>query len=195
MRHPFRAILATLALAALPALAQDTYKIDPVHSEVSFKIRHLLAKTSGRFTKFTGTIKVDTADISKSSVEVSIEAASINTDNEARDKHLKGAEFFDVEKFATITFKSTSVREVVKGKLEVTGDFTLHGVTKRITFPITNAGTMPGMQPGSVVAGFTDGAVTINRNDFGIKIYPGALGDEVAISLNIEAGKVEAPKK
>jgi len=199
MRHPFRAILATLALAALPAAlplgAQDTYKIDPVHSEVSFKIRHLLAKTSGRFTKFSGTIKVDTADISKSSVDVIIEAASINTDNEARDKHLKTAEFFDVEKFATITFKSTSVKEVVKGKLEVTGDFTLHGVTKRITFPITNAGTMSGMQPGSVVAGFTDGAVTINRNDFGIKTYPGALGDEVAISLNIEAGKVEAAKK
>jgi polyisoprenoid-binding protein YceI len=195
MRHPFRAILATLALAALPAMAQDTYKIDPVHSEVSFKIRHLLAKTSGRFTKFSGTIKVDTADISKSSVDVTIEAASINTDNEGRDKHLKTAEFFDVEKFATITFKSTSVREVAKGKLEVTGDFTLHGVTKRITFPITNAGTMSGMQPGSVVAGFTDGAVTINRNDFGIKTYPGALGDEVAISLNIEAGKVEAAKK
>ena len=195
MRHPFRTVLAVLALAALPALAQDTYKIDPVHSEVSFKIRHLLAKTSGRFTKFGGTIKVDTADISKSSVDVIIEAASINTDNEARDKHLKTAEFFDVEKFATITFKSTSVKEVVKGKLEVTGDFTLHGVTKRITFPITNAGTMSGMQPGSVVAGFTDGAVTINRNDFGIKTYPGALGDEVAISLNIEAGKVEAAKK
>ena len=163
MRHPFRALLAILALAALPALAQDTYKIDPVHSEVSFKIRHLLAKTSGRFTKFGGAIKVDTADISKSTVDVTIDAASINTDMEARDKHLKTPEFFDVEKFPTITFKSTSVKEVAKGKLEVTGDFTLHGVTKRITFPITNAGTMPGMKPGTVVAGFTDGTVTINR--------------------------------
>jgi len=195
MRHPFRAVLATLALAALPALAQDTYKIDPVHSEISFKIRHLLAKTSGRFAKFGGTIKVDTADISKSSVEVSIDVASINTDNESRDKHLKTADFFDVEKFPTITFKSTSVKEVAKGKLEVTGDFTLHGVTKKITFPITNAGTGPGMKPGAVVAGFIDGALVINRNDFGIKTYPGALGDEVAISLNIEAGKVEEPKK
>ncbi|MFN7959028.1 MAG: YceI family protein [Holophagaceae bacterium] len=189
MRHPFRAVFAALALAALPALAQDVYKIDPVHSEVSFKIRHLLAKTSGRFTKFGGTIKVDTADISKSSVEVSIDAASINTDNEGRDKHLKTADFFDVEKFPTITFKSTSVKEVAKGKLEVTGDFTLRGVTKRITFPITAAGTQPGMKPGTVVAGFIDGALTINRNDYGIKYGPGVLGDEVAISLNIEAGK------
>ncbi len=195
MRHPFRTALAVLALAALPALAQDTYKIDPVHSEVSFKIRHLLAKTSGRFTKFGGTIKVDTADLSKSSVDVTIEVASLNTDNEARDKHLKTAEFFDLEKFPTITFKSSSVKEVAKGKLEVTGDFTLHGVTKKITFPITNAGTQPGMQPGSVVAGFIDGAVTINRNDFGIKTYPGALGDDVVISLNVEAGKIDAAKK
>ena len=115
MRHPFRAVFAALALAALPALAQDVYKIDPVHSEVSFKIRHLLAKTSGRFTKFGGTIKVDTADISKSSVEVSIDAASINTDNEGRDKHLKTADFFDVEKFPTITFKSTSVKSIKTG--------------------------------------------------------------------------------
>ena len=195
MRHPFGTILAVLALAALPALAQDTYKIDPVHSEVSFKIRHLLAKTSGRFTKSAGVIKIDKADVGKSSVEITIEVASINTDNEARDKHLKSVEFFDVEKFPTITFKSTSVKEVTKGKLEVTGDFTLHGVTKKITIPITNAGTMAGMQPGSVVAGFTDGAVTINRNDYGIKTYPGALGDDVAISLNIEAGKVDAAKK
>ena len=195
MRHPFRTVLATLALAALPALAQDAYKIDPVHSEASFKIRHLLAKSSGRFTKFDGTIKVDAANISKSSVEVSIEAASINTDNAERDKHLKSADFFDVEKFPTITFTSTSVKEVAKGKLEVTGDFTLHGVTKRITFPITNAGSQPGMKPGTVVAGFVDGAVTINRNDYGIKAYSGALGDEVVISLNIEAGKVDAAKK
>jgi len=80
MRHPFRTALAVLALAALPALAQDTYKIDPVHSEVSFKVRHLLAKVSGRFTKFSGDIKIDPKNISKSSVEVSIDVASINTD-------------------------------------------------------------------------------------------------------------------
>jgi len=189
MRHPMRTLFAVLALAALPALAQDAYKIDPVHSEVSFKIRHLLAKAGGRFTKFSGTIKVDAADIGRSSVEVSIDATSIATDNEGRDKHLKSADFFDVEKFPSITFKSTSVKEVAKGKLEVTGDFTLRGVTKRITIPITNAGSQPGMKPGTVVAGFIDGAVTINRNDYGIKYGPGVLGDEVAISLNIEAGK------
>jgi polyisoprenoid-binding protein YceI len=190
MRHPFRILLAVLALAALPAAAQDTYRIDPVHSEVSFKIRHLLAKVNGRFTKFSGEIKVDPKDITKSSVEVSIDTASINTDNEMRDKHLRSDAFFDVAKYPVITFKSTAVKEVAKGKLEITGDFSLHGVTKRITFPISNAGTGPGMQPGTVVAGFVDGALTINRNDYGIKTFPGALGDDVAITLNVEADKV-----
>ena len=189
MRHPFRTVLALLALAALPALAQDTYKIDPVHSEVSFKVRHALAKVSGRFSKFSGTIKVDAADISKSSVEVSIDATSITTDNEARDKHLKSPDFFDVEKFPTLTFKSTAVKEVAKGKLEITGDFTMRGVTKRITFPITNAGTQPGMKPGTVMAGFIDGALTVNRSEYGVKYGIPLVGDEVAISLNVEAGK------
>ncbi|HEX9010885.1 MAG TPA: YceI family protein [Holophagaceae bacterium] len=190
MRHPFRVLLAALALAALPASAQDVYKIDPVHSQVAFQIRHFVSKVSGRFAKFSGEIRVDTKDITKSSVEVTIDAASINTDNQTRDNHLKSPDFFDVAKFPTITFKSTAVKEVAKGKLEITGDFTLHGVTKQITFPITNAGTAKGMQPGSVVAGFTDGALTINRNDYGIKTFPGVLGDDVAISLDVEADKV-----
>jgi polyisoprenoid-binding protein YceI len=180
---------AFLAVLALPLLAQDTYVIDPVHSQVGFKIRHIVAKVSGRFTKFEGAIKIDTTDVAKSSVEVKIDAASINTDNEGRDKHLRGADFFEVEKFPAITFKSSAVKEVAKGKLEVTGDLTIKGVTKKVTFPITNAGTHAGMKPGSVLAGFVDGALTINRNDYGIKYGPGILGDEVVIELDIEAGK------
>ena len=189
----FRSIRTLIVLAGLSIAAtlnaQDVYKIDAVHSQIGFKIRHLVAKSSGRFTKFEGAITVDAKDIAKSKVEVTIDAASINTDNEARDKHLRGADFFEVEKFPTITFKSTAVKEVEKGKLLVTGDLMMHGVTKSITFPITNAGTRAGMKPGSVVAGFIDGALKINRNDFGIKTYPGVLGDDVEISLDIEAGK------
>lgn len=189
----FRSIRTLIVLAGLSIAAalnaQDVYKIDAVHSQIGFKIRHLVAKSSGRFTKFEGAITVDAKDIAKSKVEVTIDAASINTDNEARDKHLRGVDFFDVEKFPTITFKSTAVKEVEKGKLHVTGDLTMHGVTKSITFPITNAGTRAGMKPGSVVAGFIDGALKLNRNDFGIKTYPGVLGDDVEISLDIEAGK------
>lgn len=189
----FRSIRTLIVLAGLSIAAtlnaQDVYKIDAVHSQIGFKIRHLVAKSSGRFTKFEGAITVDAKDIAKSKVEVTIDAASINTDNEARDKHLRGADFFEVDKFPTITFKSTAVKEVEKGKLQVTGNLTMHGVTKSITFPITNAGTRAGMKPGSVVAGFIDGALKLNRNEFGIKTYPGVLGDDVEISLDIEAGK------
>ncbi len=187
-------IPALLAVIALPALAQDVYKIDAVHSQVGFKVRHFVAKTAGRFTKFEGVIKVDTADVSKSSVEVSIDAASVNTDNEGRDKHLRSADFFETDKFPTITFKSTAVKEVAKGKLEVTGNLTMKGVTKQVTFPITNAGTRPGMKPGTVLAGFIDGALKVNRMDYGIKYGPAVVGEEVEIELNIEAGKQEAAK-
>ena len=186
-------IPALVAVLALPMLAQDVYKIDPVHSQVGFKVRHFVAKVSGRFAKFEGTIKVDTKDISKSSVEVSIDAASINTDNEGRDKHLRSADFFEVEKFPTITFKSTAVKEVAKGKLEVTGTLTIRGVAKQVTFPITNAGTRE-VRPGKVVGGFIDGALRINRQEFGVKYGPGVVGDDVDIELNVEAGKQEAPK-
>lgn len=186
-------IPALLAVFALPLLAQDVYKIDPVHSQVGFKVRHFVAKVSGRFAKFEGTIKVDTHDISKSSVEVVIDATSINTDNEGRDKHLRSADFFEVEKFPTITFKSSAVKEIAKGKLEVTGNLTIRGVAKQVIFPITNAGTRE-VRPGKVVAGFIDGALRINRMDFGVKYGPAVVGEDVDIELNVEAGKQDAPK-
>jgi polyisoprenoid-binding protein YceI len=188
MRNRALLIPAILTLV-LPAFAQDVYKIDPVHSQVGFRIRHVVAKVSGRFAKFSGTVTVDPKDITKSSVEVSIDAASIATDNDARDKHLNSPDFFDTAKFPTITFKSTSVKEPAKGKLEVTGNLTIKGVTKQVVIPITNAGTHAGMKPGTVLAGFIDGALKINRNDFNIKYGPGLLGDDVDITLDIEAGK------
>ncbi|MBI4914072.1 MAG: YceI family protein [Acidobacteria bacterium] len=188
MRTRTFVVPALVAFLALPALAQDTYKIDPVHSQIGFKIRHFVAKVSGRFTKAEGQIKVDPKDVSKSSVEVTIDAASVNTDNEARDKHLRSADFFEIEKFPSITFKSTSVKEVAKGKLEVTGNLTIKGVTRQVSFPITNAGTQE-PKPGKVVAGFIDGSLKINRGDFNIKYGPGVLGEEVEIELNVEAGK------
>lgn len=190
--HPFRLLLPAFLLVA-PAFAADSYKIDSVHSEVGFKIRHLVAKTSGRFTAFQGTISVDSANMSNSTVEITIDTASINTDNEYRDKDLRSDKYFDVANNPTITFKSTAVKEVSKGKLEVTGDFTLHGVTKRISFPITSLGTIPGMKPGSTVIGFGDGALKLNRHDYGISTMKGVLGDDVDISLDVEAVK-QAPE-
>ena len=190
---PFLRLLLPALMLVAPASAADTYKIDSVHSEVGFKIRHLVAKTSGRFTAFRGTITVDSTDLSKSSVEITIDATSINTDNANRDADLRGEKFFDVAKYPTITFKSTAVKETSKGKLEITGDFTLHGVTKRISFPITSLGTIPGMRPGSTVIGFGDGALKLNRHDYGVSTMKGVLGDDVDISLDVEAVK-QAPE-
>jgi polyisoprenoid-binding protein YceI len=193
MTHCLRP-LAFLLAAALPALAADNYRIDASHSEISFKVRHFLSKTPGRFAKFQGLLQLDEKDITKSMVELTIDATSITTDHENRDKHLKSADFFDVEKFPTLTFKSTAVKEVAKGRLEITGDFTMRGVTKRITFPITNLGTQPtGM---GMRAGFVDGALRINRKDFGLTwnrvLDTGGtmLSDEVDIVLNVEAVKI-----
>jgi len=182
-------VSAFVLVLALPVFAADTYKIDAVHSEVSFRVRHLVSKTSGRFAKYDGTIVVDNANLAKSSVNVTIDAASLTTDNAARDKHLFSPDFFDVAKYPTLTFNSTSVKEVAKGKLEVTGAFTLHGVTKTITIPVTSLGTSAGMKPGTFVAGF-EGEIEIKRSEYGMSTYIPAVGDEVKISLNIEADKL-----
>ncbi len=194
--HPFRLLLPALLLV-VPAFATDTYKIDAVHSEMGFKVRHLVSRVSGRFTKFEGTIQLDEKNIQNSNVFVSIDVASINTDNANRDAHLRSADFFDAEKFPTITFKSTSVKEVSKGQLQVTGDFTMHGVTKRITLPITSLGGMASPFK-DFRAGF-EGSLKINRQDFGVKwnktLDAGGtmLSDDVDISLAVEAVK-QAPE-
>lgn len=188
-RSLFRTATALAFVLSLPLAGMDAYSIDAVHSEVSFRIRHLVSKTPGRFTRFQGTIQVDEKDLAKSSVDVSIEAASINTDNEARDKHLRNPDFFDVAKFPTITFKSVAVKVEGPGRVLVTGDLTMHGVTKRITIPVGIMGTTKGMQ-GEIRGGFS-GDVKLNRNDYGITTYPGVLGEDVDISLNIEAVKIE----
>ena len=177
-------------MLALPAFAADTYKIDAVHSETGFRVKHLVvAKVSGHFAKFEGTIVMDTKNISKSSVDVTIDAASISTGNDKRDEHLRGADFFDVATYPTLTFKSTSVKEVAKGKLKVTGTFTLHGVSKTVVIHVSNHGTTPGMAPNSVIAGF-EGSLKIKRSEYGMTKMVGPVGDEVEIALNIEAGKI-----
>ena len=185
-------LLSAFALVlALPMLGADTFQIDAAHTEAGFHVRHLVTKVSGRFTQLSGTIIVDPAKkFANSSVEVSIDVPSINTGNESRDKHLRTGDFFDAEKFPTITFKSSAVKEVKKGKLMVTGTLTMHGVTKTVVLPITNLGTSPGMKPGSLVAGF-EGKLTLKRSDYGIKTYIPMVGDEVEITLNVEAAKVE----
>ncbi|MBY4225748.1 YceI family protein [Rhodococcus fascians] len=175
---------------ALPELTAGTWAIDPTHSTVGFTVRHLVvSKVRGRFQNFSGTVTVATDGTP--SVDAEIDVTSITTDNEQRDGHLKTADFFEVEKFPTATFKSTSVK-ADGGDFVVTGDFTLHGVTKSIDLKLEFNGVNAGMGNGPV-AGF-EASTTINRKDFGISIdMPlegggAVVGDKIALNLDIEAG-------
>ena len=191
-----RAVALAAVLAASPSFAAETFVIDKGHSEVGFQIRHMMAKVRGRFTDFDGKIVADRAKPEASSVELTIQATSIDTANPNRDKDLRSADFFDVEKYPTITFKSTSIKAKGKDAYDVTGTLTMRGVSKEVTLPVAFLGIRKNMR-GQDAAGF-ETAVTLNRKDFGITwnkaLDAGGvlLGDEVYVSINLETRK-EAP--
>jgi polyisoprenoid-binding protein YceI len=185
---------ALLALAfALPAAA-DTFTIDKGHSEAAFQVRHMVTKVRGRFTDFEGTIQVDPKSPETSSVRFSVKTASLTSENEGRDKHLRSADFFDVEKYPTLTFTSTTIRKVGDDRYDVTGVLELRGMKKQIVVPVTFLGFVK-TPWGGEVAGF-EAALTLHRKDFGM-VWNKALdnggvlvGDDVAVTINIEAKKV-----
>lgn len=168
------------------------YNIDTSHSHIEFSVKHMMVSTAkGRFTKFEGAAEIDEATPANSKVNVTIDTASINTGDEKRDGHLRSADFFDAEKYPTITFNSTKVEALGNETYRVTGDFTMHGVTKPLTFDITREGVTKNMQ-GKQVQGFS-AALTISRKDFGLEwnvaLESGGwlVSDQVKIALEIEA--------
>ena len=189
-----RALLALpLAFAvSAPAVASaSTWSVDASHSNVGFKVRHMMvSNTRGQFDKFEGTVELNDKDITKSKVNVSIDAASVNTENKKRDDHLRSPDFFNVAKFPKLTFVSTKVQKAGSG-LKVTGNLTIHGVTKSVVLEveeITNAVKDPwGMTRRGLTA-----STKINRKDFGLgwnkALETGGVvvGEEVKISLEIE---------
>src|SRR5215469_186119 len=126
-------LVAVTLSGALNARADETYKIDPVHSSISFKVRHFFSYVSGDFKKFEGTIQVDMNNPEKSAVSATIDVSSIDTKNDKRDEDLRSSDFFDVTKNPTITFKSKSVKKTGSESGDITGDLTMHGVTREIT--------------------------------------------------------------
>ena len=180
-------------LAATAAFSQDTYTIDRAHTEVGFRVRHFVSKVAGRFDDFSGTITVVPGKPAASSVEFAIKSSSINTANAGRDTHLKSADFFDVEKFPEITFRSSRIVPMDADTFNVTGNFTMHGVTREITIPVDFAGTVTDAR-GTEKAGFSL-ATKLNRKDYGIvwnqTLDQGGLmlGEEVEVTINIEANK------
>lgn len=191
-RHLFSlAILATAAFTAVPASAATTFSVDRNHSDVSFQIRHMVSQVRGVFHDVSGTIVRDDANPAASSVEIVIQATSIDTGVENRDNDLRSANFFEVAKFPTITFKSTKVEKVSATEYSVTGDFTMHGVTKVLTLPVTVDGEIKEAN-GKIRTGFSTSTV-LNRKDYGIiwnKTLDGGgmlLSDEVKVSISIAA--------
>jgi polyisoprenoid-binding protein YceI len=194
-----RTLVSAVALAlALPALALAepvTYKVDADHSGVNFRIRHFVSNVPGLFKEFQGTIVYDKDKPAASKVEFTVQAASIDTGNADRDKHLRSADFFEVEKYPTLTFTSTEVKAKDSDTLEVTGDMTMHGVTKRITIPVDFLGTVK--TPQAEKAGF-ETTFKVNRKDFNIiwnRVMDNGpiLGDDVDVTISIEANRQAAP--
>lgn len=188
--HVIKAAGLALALVAGASAAVETYTIDPVHSSVGFNIRHFVAKVPGTFTKFEGTLRVDRDNLEKSSVEATIDVASINTANQKRDDHLRNPDFFDVAKYPTMSFKSKQWKRTGDQSFDVTGDLTIKGVTKEIVLRVTSLGFGPGMG-GAQLSGW-EATTKINKAEFGIKdpiALDPALGDEVTITINVEAKK------
>ena len=187
LRRLLSAALA-LGLASAASAAVETYAIDPVHSSVAFSIRHFFSKVPGSFTKFSGTITVDRANLANSSVDATIEVGSVNTASEARDKDLRSDRFFDAEKFTTITFKSKAWKATGENTFDVTGDLTIHGVTKEVVLKVTSLGFGPGSR-GAQLSGW-EATTAIKKSDFGVNGPPAlsaAVGDDVAITIGIEA--------
>jgi polyisoprenoid-binding protein YceI len=185
--------ISTIIALALPTFAfATTWTIDPDHSNAGFKVRHLMiSNVKGNFEKQTGVVEINDKDITKSKVEVSIDTNSINTNVHKRDEHLRSADFFDVAKYPAMTFVSKKVAKAGKDKLKVTGDLTLHGITKQVVLEVEGP-TKESKDPwGNIRKGAT-ATTKINRKDFGL-VWNAALetggvavGEEITITLEIE---------
>lgn len=187
MRH-LRTLAAGLFMSlALGAVVQaDSFAVDPVHSAVLFKVKHMnTANFYGRFATVEGAVKEDNGALT--SVEASIPVESINTNNKDRDEHVKSPDFFDAKQYPTITFASTAVKKLDTDKYEVTGNLTLHGQTKPVTVTLMRTGSGQNVKKQDIVGYET--TFTIKRSDYGVSGYLPAIGDEVTLTVSLESTK------
>jgi len=187
------ATLTTITAVLIPLLASaSTWNIDPEHSNVGFKVRHMMvSNVKGEFGKFSGKLELDERDIAKSKVEVNIDAVSIVTGVAKRDEHLRSADFFDTAKYPTISFVSSRVKKMKGERLQVTGLLTMHGVTKEVTLEVEGPAA-PAKDPWGNIRRGVQATTRVSRKDFGLTwnaaLETGgvAVGDEVTIALEIE---------
>jgi polyisoprenoid-binding protein YceI len=175
-----------------PKTSTTTWSLDPAHSVAEFKVKHMMiSNVKGQFAKVTGTLSLDESDLANSKVEAVIDAASIETRDAQRDAHLKSADFFDVEKFPTLTFRSTGVAVVRDRELNVEGDLSIHGVTRKVLFAVEGP-TPPAKDPWGNTRVAISATTKINRKDFGLTwnaaLETGGIlvGEEVTITLDVE---------
>jgi polyisoprenoid-binding protein YceI len=184
---PLTLVVALISAFVLSANAADTFKVDAVHSFVLFSVQHLgIANTYGRFNDISGTVVFDKDNPSNSSVELSVKVESLDTHNSIRDRSLKSPDYFDAKQFPTMTFKSTKV-EGSGDTLKVSGDLTIHGVTKPLTVDFKKGGEGKGVF--GEMRGGGETRVTIRRSEFGMNFQQGGIGDEVNIILSLEGIK------
>ena len=182
--------LFAAAVLAISASAQDnTWQIDPNHSAAQFAVKHGgISIVRGAFAKTTGTVQYDPADPTKTAIDATIDANTVDTRVEPRDKDLRSPNFFDVEKFPTITFKSKSASSAGKGKMKITGDLTIHGVTKEIVLDVDGPNGPTKDPRGNQHMG-ASATTQISRKDFGVNGAPGGVGDDVQITIDVEMVK------
>jgi polyisoprenoid-binding protein YceI len=187
-KHYLSLLLSLLAFAGTTVAQADSFKIDPAHSAVMFKIGHFgVSNVYGRFDTFSGTFTLDQNDPSKDAVSVEIKTDSVDTNVPKRDKDIQGPDFLNAAQFPTATFKSTSVKKVDDKNYEVTGDFTLRGVTKPLTLNVQAIGSGPDPK-GAFRTGW-EATATLKRSDFEVKALVPAVSDEVSLIIAVEGIK------
>ena len=187
------ALFISLALSASAFAQAGTWQIDPNHSSAQFSVKHLGVSTvRGAFTKVSGSAKYDPADPAKSSVDVTIDASSVDTRVQMRDNDLRSPNFLDVQKYPAITFKSKQTKAAGNGKLQIVGDLSIHGVTKEVVLDVEGPSAQMKDPWGNQRIG-ASATTKINRQDFGITYLPGVVGDDLTITIDTEL--IQPPAK
>lgn len=185
MKLPLAAAVA-LPLMAAPALAAETFKIDETHTSIVFFVDHLgYSDTIGRFNEFAGSFDFDPDNVENSKIDFTINAASVDTNHEPRDDHLRSPDFLNVDEFPEITFSSTSVEKTGDNTGRVTGDMTMLGTTKPVTLDVTLNQMQPNPRSGVMVAGFSARG-QLNRSEFGMNFGQGGIGDTLDLFIEVE---------
>jgi len=179
-------VVTALAMAATAVAQAGSWQIDPNHSTAQFAVRHLGVSTvRGSFQKVSGSATYDPTDPSKTTLNATIDASSVDTRVQMRDNDLRSPNFLEVQKYPTITFQSKSVKSAGPGKLQITGDLTIHGVTKEVVLDVDGP-SAPIKDPWGNQRVGASGSTKINRQDFGVKGAPGVVGDDIVITIDAE---------